>query len=218
MTQLLVADPATWADVAARELAGAIAFAAARRPTVTVALSGGSTPTPVFERLALAELPWDRIVFTQVDERLAPDGDPDRNLTAQQAALGRTGAGWAPLPVDGDPETLAEFERTLAPRLDVVHLGLGADGHTASLVPDDPVLDVVDRRIALTGPYEGRRRITHTFPSLNAVAQRGGRLVWLVKGSAKAEVLRRAVAGDPSIPAGRVRGDRALWVVNVDES
>jgi 6-phosphogluconolactonase len=93
------------------------------------------------------------------------------------------------------------------PVLDLAHLGLGPDGHTASLVPGDPVLDVTDADVAVTGrAYQGRRRMTLTYPMLN----RSRRILWLVTGSEKVDMLARLRAGDRSIPAGRVSQDRAL--------
>jgi 6-phosphogluconolactonase len=92
------------------------------------------------------------------------------------------------------------------PVLDLVHLGLGPDGHTASLIPGDPVLDVADADVALTTVYQGRRRMTLTYPMLN----RTRRVLWLVTGHDKAEMVGRLYAGDSSIPAGRIHRDRAL--------
>src|SRR5258705_7493126 len=92
------------------------------------------------------------------------------------------------------------------PVFDLVHLGLGADGHTASLVPGDPVLDVTDADVAVTRPYQGRRRMTLTFPIIN----RSRRVLWLVTGREKAGALVRLRNRDPSIPASCVRQDRAL--------
>ena len=90
--------------------------------------------------------------------------------------------------------------------LDLVHLGLGADGHTASLVPGDPVLDVKDRDVALTGIYRGARRMTLTYPIIN----RSRRILWVVTGSEKMEMLLRLRNMDATIPAGRIRQDRAV--------
>src|SRR5205823_3468838 len=96
------------------------------------------------------------------------------------------------------------------PTLDLVHLGLGADGHTASLVPGDPVLEITDRDVAVTGVYRGRRRLTLTYPVLD----RARRILWLVAGADKAPMLRRLRDGDSTIPAGRVRSDRAVVVAD----
>jgi 6-phosphogluconolactonase len=168
--------------------------------------------------LAGEDVPWDRLQLFQVDERVAPDGDPDRNWTHLRASL----LDHAPLRADQahampveSPDlaaAAAQYARLLGetagqpPVLDLVHLGLGPDGHTASLVPGDPALDVTDADVALTGVYQGRRRMTLTYPVLN----RARRVLWVVTGGEKAAMLGRLRAGDPSIPAGRVRQDRAL--------
>jgi len=163
-------------------------------------------------------MPWADVHVVQVDERVAPAGDPDRNLThLRESLLAR-----CPLPpeqVHAMPVEAADLEaaseryalmlRQIAGSpavLDLAHLGLGADGHTASLVPGDPVLDVTDADVAITGPYQGRRRMTLTFPIIN----RSLRVLWLVTGGEKAGMLARLRDGDPSIPASRVRQDRAL--------
>jgi 6-phosphogluconolactonase len=159
-----------------------------------------------------AALVGEGVSIFQVDERVAPDGDPDRNLTAIHAALPDAAfRRLRPMPVS-DPDldaAAAAYETRLPYRLDVVHLGLGPDGHTASLVPGDPVLDVVERRVALTvGEYEGRRRMTLTYPALEAAR----RIVWLVAGADKRYALARLVEGDRSIPAGRVHAQDATVV------
>ena len=184
------------------------------------AVSGGGTPWIMLRDLAAREVPWPCMHVTQVDERIAPAGDPQRNLThLRECFLSRV-----PLrpdqihamPVESsDPEAAArQYARTLEmlagapPALDLVHLGLGPDGHTASLVPGDPALHVADRDVALTNVYKGTRRMTLTYPVLN----RARRVLWVVTGEEKAPMLARLRAGDTSIPAGRVRGEDA-WIM-----
>ena len=210
------------ADSVARAAAATIAAEAraaiAARGRFAFAVSGGHTPWIMLRALATEEIPWAGVHVFQVDERVAPAGHPDRNLThlreslLQYASL-RPGQIHA-MPVESpDLEAAAtEYAETLRqiagspPVLDLVHLGLGPDGHTASLVPGDPVLDVTDANVALTGVYQGRRRMTLTYPMLN----RARRVLWVVTGSEKVEMLRRLHDGGVSIPAGRVRRDEAL--------
>jgi 6-phosphogluconolactonase len=200
------------ADAVAR--AGA-AFAAERaRAAVTAtgafafAASGGSTPWLMFSRLRSEDVPWPSVTIYQVDERIAAEDDPDRNLTQLRDALGELPARLLPMPVD-DPDleaAAAGYAAALPVRLDLVHLGLGDDGHTASLVPGDPVLEVSDRDVALTGEYRGRRRMTLTYPALS----RADQLLWLVTGADKVEALAKLRAGDRSIPAARVEALASL--------
>jgi len=179
------------------------------RGTFTFAVSGGRTPWAMFDRLAHEEVPWADVVIYQVDERVAPEGDPDRNLAHLRASLGDAPARVVPMPVD-DPDHLeaaaASYAAGLPERFDLVHLGLGPDGHTASLVPGDPVLEVTDRLVGLTGVYQGHRRMTLTYPALARATQ----LLWLVTGPDKRAPLARLLAGDTSIPAGRVEGGHSL--------
>jgi 6-phosphogluconolactonase len=176
------------------------------------AVSGGTTPWAMFGRLA-GRVPWERVTIYQVDERVAPEGDPERNLTHLRASLPPgTAADIRAMSVGAhDLESAAaDYAATLPERLDLVHLGIGADGHTASLVPGDPVLEIIDGDVAVTGEYQGRRRMTLTYPALN----RARRILWLVTGADKREALRRLLEGDPSIPAGRVDADRAVVVAD----
>ena len=166
------------------------------------AVSGGRTPWAMFAELADEDVPWASMEIFQVDERVAPEGDPDRNLTHLRQSLGQAPATVLPMPVD-DPDlesAAASYAGQLPARFDLVHLGLGPDGHTASLVPDDPVLEVTDRLVALTAPYQGHRRMTLTYPAL----ARANEILWLISGEDKRRPLAQLLHRDPSIPAGRV--------------
>jgi 6-phosphogluconolactonase len=212
----------TDADAVARKAAEIIATEAravvAERGRFVMAVSGGHTPWQMLRALAKEEVPWESVHVVQVDERVAPAGDPDRNLTHLRESL----LEHAPLrpeqihamPVES-PDLDAATKRyamTLQeivgspPVLDLAHLGLGPDGHTASLVPGDPVLNVTDVDVALTGVYQDRRRMTLTYPMLN----RSRRILWLVTGNDKVDALARLREGDVSIPAGRIQRDQAL--------
>ena len=157
-----------------------------------------------------ADLPWNGVHVFQVDERVAPDGDPDRNAAKLASILGASGLPEVNLhlmPVtDEDADracvsySQAIARHTREGRLDLVHLGLGEDGHTASLVPGDPVLDLTDRDVATAGPYQGRLRMTLTRPAIDRATER----MWVVTGASKAEMLARLRAADGTIPAGRV--------------
>jgi 6-phosphogluconolactonase len=214
------------ADAAARWAAAFIAREARAAVAVhgrfVMAVSGGHTPWLMLRALASEDLPWESLHVFQVDERVAPAGDAERNLThLRESLLGR-----APLPphqIYAMPveeahlaSAAASYARTLQylagspPTLDLAHLGLGPDGHTASLVPGDPVLDVTDRDVALTGPYQNRRRMTLTYPMLN----RSRRILWLVTGAEKSGMLARLRTGDGTIPAGRVSQSQALVVAD----
>jgi 6-phosphogluconolactonase len=176
-----------------------------------LAVSGGRAPWRMFELLGERDLDWARVTIFQVDERIAPDGDPDRNLTHLRESLPAPALKrLRPMPVtDPDPEAAAaRYAAELPEALDLVHLGLGPDGHTASLVPGDPVLEVSDQRVATTGEYQGRRRMTLTYPVLEAARQ----VLWLVTGADKADALAKLRAGDESIPAGRVRNANSILI------
>jgi 6-phosphogluconolactonase len=162
------------------------------------------------EALAAADLPWERVRIYQVDERVAPRGQPLRNLELLQGKLPGT---LVPMPVDdGDLDTAARsYDDQLPEQLDLVHLGLGADGHTASLVPDDPVLDVGDRDVAMTGEYHGYRRMTLTYPALN----RARAALWIILGESKTGVLEKLLAGDGDIPASGVQTPVQTVLVDV---
>jgi 6-phosphogluconolactonase len=179
----------------------------------TLAVSGGHTPWAMFKALASEEMPWERTAIFQVDERIAPAGDPDRNLTHLQESLpaeGTTEIHGMPVEAEDLERAAGAYERELPERFDLIHLGLGPDGHTASLIPGDPVLEAMDRDVALTGIYQGRRRMTLTYPALG----RAQAILWLVAGADKAAALRGLLAGEASIPAGRVEARHALIVAD----
>lgn len=199
------------AGQAARRVAGLIAERA--RDSIesggsfTLAVSRGAE---LLARLGAEELPWPHVAVFQVDERVAPSGHDDRNLTQLLAALPVDAV--RPMPVE-DPDLDAAADRyavCLPEHLDLVHLGLGADGHTASLIPGDPVLDVRDHLVAVTREIEGRRRMTLTYPALEAARE----IVWLVTGEKKRAPLSRLLAGDVSIPAARVGNVRQGVVID----
>jgi 6-phosphogluconolactonase len=215
---VVLADADAVAREAARLIADEARSAAAARGRFVVALSGGRTPWQMLRALSFEDVPWSHVHVVQVDERIAPAGDLDRNLACLRESLLER----APLdaehihamPVEEiDLEAAArKYALTLEsiagtpPALDLVHLGLGSDGHTASLVPQDSVLRVSDRDVAVTGFYQKRRRMTLTYPALN----RSRRILWVVTGAEKAEMLARLRDGDTSIPAGRVRRKDAV--------
>ena len=207
-------DPAAVARRAADFVAGKARAAVADHGRFSFAVSGGHTPWAMFAELAGEEMPWAQCVFYQVDERVAPAGDPDRNLTHLLDSLpAEADGGVRPMPVEREDDierAAAEYASTLPPRFDVIHLGLGPDGHTASLVPGDPVLDLTDRDVGVTQPYMGRRRMTLTYPVLNRAAQ----VMWLVTGADKLEALAKLRAGDRSIPGGRVEAEHALIIAD----
>ena len=214
-------DSATVAKRAAAIMAEEAWEAIAARCSFVMAVSGGHTPWLMLRELASMAMPWKAVHIVQVDERVAPDGDTDRNLTHLRESLRD-----APIPPDqiyampvesGNLElAAARYAGTLGkiagepPVFDLVHLGLGADGHTASLVPGDPVLRVADADVGLSGPYQGRRRMTLTCPAIN----RARKILWVVTGSEKAEMCRQLLAGDRTIPAGSIHRDRALVVAD----
>lgn len=206
------------ADEAAAEAARMIEIAGQNaireRGRFDLAISGGTTPWKMLELLAGSRLPWSKTSLFQVDERVAPSGSPERNLTRIVLTLPLTcQASIRPMPVGSeDLEAACQvYDFSLPDRFDLIHLGLGPDGHTASLVPDDPVLEVTDRRVAMTErEYQGTRRMTLTYPALDAAR----RILFLVTGEGKQEALSRLVAGDRSIPAGRIENREALVVTD----
>ena len=214
------ADAEVVAREAARFIASQARAAVTERGRFVMAVSGGRTPWQMLRALANEEVPWQAVHVVQVDERLAPEGDPDRNLTHLRESL----LSHAPLspdqmyamPVEDEDSAATNYIKKLGqiagipPVLDLVHLGLGADGHTASLIPGDSVLEVTSYDVALTGVYQKRRRLTLTYPVIN----RARRILWVVTGAEKVEMLSRLLEGDSSIPAGRICREHASVVAD----
>ena len=201
-------DPDAVARAGAAFVAQRARAAVAASGSFHFAVSGGHTPWAMFAELASETVPWEAVVIYQVDERVAPPDDPDRNLTHLHQALGSAPAQVRPMPVN-EPDLVAAAGRyavVLPEHFDLVHLGLGPDGHTASLVPGDPVLSVTDRLVGMTQPYQGRVRMTLTYPALARARQ----ILWLITGADKKEPLARLLAGDITIPAGRVEAAASL--------
>jgi 6-phosphogluconolactonase len=207
----VLADAGAVARRGAELVVEASAAAIAEHGSFAFAVSGGRTPWAMFDALAGEGVAWERVGIWQVDERVAPDGDPDRNLTSLRPLVPPAATLHAMPVTEPDLDAAAaRYAGELPLVFDLVHLGMGDDGHTASLVPGDPVTEVVDRDVAITAEYRGRRRMTLTYPVLD----RARRVLWLVTGADKGPMLRRLLAADASIPAGRVRAHSQLAVVD----
>jgi 6-phosphogluconolactonase len=216
------ADSDVVAQEAARVIAEEARAAVAEHGYFALAVSGGRTPWIMLRSLARESLPWKGVHVLQVDERVAPDGHQDRNLTHLLESL-LPHAPLRPEQIHPMPVGNADLEKGARqyavtiqeivgspPVLDLVHLGLGPDGHTASLVPGDAVLEVTDADVSPTGIYQGRRRMTLTYPILN----RARRILWVVTGNEKNEMFHRLRNGDVSIPAGRIDRKQALLLAD----
>jgi len=224
MNTEILPDMDSLAKRAAAVIAADARAAVDARGRFIMAVSGGHTPWAMLRELANEQVPWANVHVFQIDERIAPPGDPDRNYVHLRAALLER----APIPPEQiypmpveipDSEAAAkQYANTLEgvagkpPVLDLAHLGLGPDGHTASLIPNDPVLNVTDRDIAITGVYQGRNRMTMTYPVLN----RSRRILWLVSGKDKVDAMAKLRKADPSIPAGRISQTQALLLADRD--
>jgi 6-phosphogluconolactonase len=217
-------DPESVAQRAASILAVTARESVTARGSFVLAVSGGHTPWLMLRALAQEEVPWPNVHVVQVDERVAPPGHPDRNLTHLRETL-LEHAPLRPEQIHAMPVESPDLQAAAAcyarklqeiagspAVLDVVHLGLGPDGHTASLVPCDPVLNITDNTVAITRTYQGRQRMTLTYPLIN----RSRQILWMVTGKEKAQMLRRLMYGDEKIPAGRIRRDHALVLADKD--
>ena len=216
-------SPLAVAQAAANRIAEWAVQAVAERGQFVLALSGGRTPWPMLDQLAERDLPWRRIYLVQVDERTAAEGSNDRNLTHIRARL----ADRVPLPPDNlypMPVSAQDLQRAAAtyasllkdlcgepPVLDCVHLGLGSDGHTASLLPGDSLLDLEDADVGVSAVYQGHRRMSLTRPVINGARH----ILWLVLGADKHAMLQRLLEGDERIPAGRISRHQALVLTDI---
>jgi 6-phosphogluconolactonase len=215
-------DERSAAVYGAKRIGEAARNAVLERGSCSLALSGGSTPSQKLSVLAGEDIPWAKVHIFQVDERAVPINSPQRNFAnLRSILLSRVAApeeNIHPMPVDTDDLDAGAraYERELTtvlgspPILDLVHLGLGADGHTASLVPGDADLARTSADVTVSGPYQGSRRMTLTYPILN----RARAILWFVLGQDKAEMLQRLIKGDTSIPAGRIERSRAILVAD----
>lgn len=218
----VLADAQAAAERAAAIIAQDARAAVAARGTFTMAVSGGHTPWVMLRAFANEDVPWAGVQVFQIDERVAPAGDPDRNLThlhqslLAHAPISRGQIHAMPVELPDLEAAAKQYAQTLrdvmgSPAvLDLAHLGLGPDGHTASLVPGDPVLDVTNADVGVTGVYMGRQRMTLTYPILN----RSRRILWLVTGGEKVPMLPRLRAGDTTIPAGRISEGQAVIIAD----
>ncbi len=194
------------AEAAAVSIADGLNTAIDERGEASLALSGGKTPEPMVRHLATLPVTWNRVHLWQVDERAVDAHDPDRNWLSFQTLTALLPSDHLhPMPVealDADELYADELQAVVGspPALDVVHLGLGSDGHTASLVPGSPAVDITDRTVSWVDEYQGHRRLTLTRPVLQAARQQ----VWLVVGSGKAEAASELVGGHGDSPASRV--------------
>jgi 6-phosphogluconolactonase len=218
----VLADPQASAERAAAIIAEDARAAVAARGKFTMAVSGGNTPWIMLRALANEDVPWAGVQVFQIDERVAPDGDPARNLTHLHESL-LTHAPISREQIHAMPVNLADLDAAarqyaqtlqrvagIPAVLDLAHLGLGPDGHTASLIPGDPVLNVTDADVGVTGVYMGHRRMTLTYPMLN----RSRKILWLITGGEKVPMLARLRAGDPTIPAGRISQEQAVIIAD----
>jgi 6-phosphogluconolactonase/glucosamine-6-phosphate isomerase/deaminase len=193
---------------AAAWIARRIRDAVRRRDAAALALSGGSTAPPMIDALVQLDVPWDALTVWQVDERIAPDGDAARNAN-QLVPLERLPCRVRAMPVTATDRRAAavRYAAGLPDRFDVVHLGLGDDGHTASWPPGLDRIRDSERAVELVGRFNGWERMTLTRRVVNGARSR----VVLTTGSGKRTMVERWSLGDPTIPISGVRRART-WV------
>ena len=216
MVTRVVRDAESAAVEAARIVELVADAAIADRGRFNFAVSGGKTPWRMLELLAESSLNWSRTSLFQVDERIAPTGSAERNLTHLVLTLALIcQAAIRPMPVGADDLATAAsgYEYSLPDRFDLIHLGLGPDGHTASLVPGDPILDVADRQVAMTsGDYQGTRRMSLTYKAIDRARQ----ILFLVTGDGKEDALAKLESKDASVPAGRISNPNITLITDIE--
>jgi 6-phosphogluconolactonase len=201
-----------------------VEHAIAARGVAAIAVSGGTTPAAMLGELAASGADWRHVHVFQVDERLVPDDDERRNMRLVRAAFAQSGVPPANLhavvAASAAPQAVADsYGRELRaiagtpPVLDAVHLGLGADGHTASLFPGDRAVGA-GGDVALSGDHGGMRRITLTLDTLNRARMR----IWLVTGTRKREVVKRMLEPGSSLVANRLQAEHSVLVLDADAS
>lgn len=207
MDIVVAPDPREAASEAASWIARQLRNAVSRRGAASIALSGGSTPALMLAQLADLSVPWSATTIFQVDERVAPDGDPDRNATMLDVLRShRPSIRLMPVTASDLLAAMHQYAALLPDRLDIVHLGVGDDGHTASWPPGDPVINDVEM-VAMSGEYQGRMRMTLTVPVVNAARRR----LVLATGTAKAPIIERWLLHDHALPVDRVgRGNTTV--------
>jgi 6-phosphogluconolactonase len=220
----VLTDADAVAHEAARKIAEIARKTVAESGRFVMALSGGTTPWKMLRALGHEDIPWEYMHVFQVDERIAPQGHRDRNLThlieilLEFAALNEDHIYAMPVEMNDLESAAICYYKTLCqlagspPILDLVHLGLGVDGHTASLVPNDEVLKVDESDVAISGIYQGRQRMTLTYPIIN----RSRNILWVITGKEKVSMLKRLLVADSSFPAGRICQDNAFVLADMD--
>lgn len=207
----VAATPEDASSYTAGRIARRLRDAVTARGSASVAFSGGSTPRAMLALLAATDLPWKAITAYQVDERVAPDGDPDRNAGMLDVLpLPKRNLKLMPVTAANLVAACRRYASALPERFDVVHLGIGDDGHTASWPPGDPVVDVTEP-VATCGLFNGRIRMTLTPPVVNAARWR----IVEVSGASKAPAVRGWMDGDASLPIVHVKRTGTLASLDV---
>ncbi len=216
-------NTATAESAAAQFIAARLAAAIAGRGQATLAISGGRTPWGLLTRLAGHALDWKAVRLFQVDERIVAADDAARNWkhflrTALATRIPSTNHHPMPVEIADAKQAASQYAQLLIrhcgrpPALDVVHLGIGADGHTASLFAGDALLQERQRLVGVSAIYDGHARLSMTLPVLN----HAGCIVWYVTGTERKHSVSRLFAADPDIPASQVKRTHAVCFTDLE--